>query len=208
MIIPFSDTIPNSAFVIRCSAEEKMVVNDQIGLRSLDELKDTVITRLYVMTWTGPCVDTFAPGYIQFDKDSACPPDSVRSLLIAWVPTAKEVTSESGVFKVEILSAISYDEPSGLSEQRIACIRKVLTEAGLPDSVIVTENLADKPFYYCRYCEGCLPKFLYGTGDLLTRETISTAQNGRELNSKRRMVHLAFVRPGPEQVDRTARPTE
>lgn len=204
--IPFSGTLANAACSIRCSAEEKLVVNDQVDLRALTELTDTFITRHYVMKWTGPCVDTFAPGYIQFDKDLACPSDTIRGYLINWVPTAREITSGDRGLRVEILSAVSYDEPNGLSKKRIACVRHILTEAGLPDSVIVTEDIADKPFFYCRYCEGCLPKFLYGTGDLLSKKTIRTAQNGRELNSMRRMVHLAFVHPGTEKVDRTESP--
>lgn len=193
---------PDSAWVaIRCSSEEMYTVNDQARIRT----NDTVIMRDYTLRWAGPCIDTFAPGYVHFDKGAECPVDSVQQYIKDWVPTALLFTSDG--WMVEILSSTSFDEALDLSERRAACVRNMLLKADLPDSVIVIEDLAQEPFYYCRYCEGCLPEFLYGTGDLLSRSTIQEAPNGVELNALRRMVHLAFVRRDAPKVDRTAKPT-
>jgi Carboxypeptidase regulatory-like domain len=195
---------PDSAWVaIRCSSEEMYTVNDQARIRT----NDTVIMRDYTLRWAGPCIDTFAPGYVHFDKGATCPTDNMEQYIKDWVPTALELTSGEVLLKVEILSSASYDERRHISRQRAACVRDLLLQAGLPDSVIVIEDLAQEPFYYCRNCEGCLPRFLYGTGDLLSRESIREAPNGIELNALRRMVHLAFVRRDASKVDRTAKPT-
>jgi hypothetical protein len=193
----------NSSIAIRCTAEEMLTSIQDAKLNA----SDSVILRDFTLRWSGPCIDTFAPGYIHFSRGSACPTDSILQYLRDWVPTALEITSGSAKVRVEILAATSFDEPRTLSKQRAICIKNILIESGLPDSVIVTEDLAQAPFYYCQYCEGCLPKFLYGTGVLLSRDEIRNAPNTVELSAMRRMVHLSFVHSDATKRDRTAKPT-
>jgi hypothetical protein len=191
-----------TGLVVLCSSEEKLSAKDQIAGLS----RDTVLEKNFSLRWSGPCIDTFAPGFLHFEKNSTTLADSTLELLVAWVRNTEEILNGNHRILVDVFTASSLDEPEIISAGRADFLKQALTLAGISDTLLRIEDLGHRDFYYCRFCEGCIPRFMYGEGDLLSKENIETSTRREELNAMRRVGHIAFGFGDEPQRDRTQRP--
>lgn len=192
----------DSVVLLQCSSEGMMAKHFQVNA----DKNDTVLVQHFQLAWAKRCIDSFAPGYIHFAKGAICPNDSLAILLNEWTSTLKDLLHRTPSLRIQLLSAASFDEPPKISKRRARCVKQLLLDGGIQDSLIHIEDLRHDPFYYCRRCEGCFTRYEYGDGELLSKDIVARIPHGELLDALRRTVHIGWISDGDSPSDRTLKP--